>query len=215
MDIVWLFLEKNVGVAQARNAWMDYEEGRDAIDFFALCDRDDIYHPSKIRLQTLFLQNNPSVGLVWTNAIIIDKYGNTTGKRTAFKASHENIMRSLNFTWNVIPSSFIFRKEIIDSFNLKFDNPYPYAEDLVFFLRFSRYAQIANLAEPLLSYRVHQESTTYRKDRQLQRDGARAHLEYNPYKSYWFVAAIIKFVFWLVPVKAKETLRNYVARSTV
>lgn len=98
--------EKDNGQSDAINKGFKQAKG----EIIAWLNSDDTYEPSAIKKAVEFLQNNKSVGMVYSDAWIIDRNDNKIKK---FEATEKfNLWRLIN-TWDYImqPTTF-FRKDI-------------------------------------------------------------------------------------------------------
>lgn len=153
-----LFNIPNSGLAPALNFGIKQAQ----TSLIARMDCDDIAKPKRLELQLNFMEKNPEYVLVGTGAHEIDMDGNFIHTRNTV-TSWEEIKKIFPKSPFVHPS-VVFRKEIF----LK-AGQYPTflsrGEDTVLFNRISKYGKMANIAEPLLYYRITDSSLT---DRSLE-----------------------------------------------
>lgn len=78
-----IVLESNVGAAAARSVGVASSDSM----FVALLDQDDLWHPMKLEAQVAALREEPRVGAVHTDAILIDHEGGGAWPRRYQRAS--------------------------------------------------------------------------------------------------------------------------------
>lgn len=137
-------------------------------EYTAIFHADDIYEPEMIAEQVYYLNENPKVGAVFTEAITIDTNGNPTGKITLkriscieksesaaiydFQELFSSILKHGNFI--VCPSAMvrtvIYKKEIKHWRGELFQT----SADLDVWLRIATVHLVAILNKPLIRYRV-------------------------------------------------------------
>jgi glycosyltransferase involved in cell wall biosynthesis len=143
--------ERNVGLTASLNKGLDLARG----EYVARMDCDDVSLPERLARQVAFMDARPGVGASSTWALDIDADGHVLRRRkTLTDAQLEN------FYWRtplIHPSAIIRFSQFRD---LRYDERIRYAQDYDLWLRIKEKAALANLPEPLLLYRVHDESIT-------------------------------------------------------
>jgi glycosyltransferase involved in cell wall biosynthesis len=154
--VVTVFHEANTGLSGARNSGLAVASG----DFVALCDADDIWAEDKLKIQLERFREQPELGVVHSDALIIDSDGKLTGKRYSaeFHGKDQACSGILfeefclrNFICN---STVILRRECLD-YAGGFDQRLRSLEDWVCWARISRKYAFGYVENPLVSYRVH------------------------------------------------------------
>lgn len=74
--LIYVF-QKNKGRSNARNRALSIARG----DYIAFLDSDDAYLPGKLALQIAYMDDHPSVGMIYTSARCIDEDGNEVDAR--------------------------------------------------------------------------------------------------------------------------------------
>ena len=154
--VVVVVHEVNRGLAAARNSGFARSSG----GFIALCDADDIWAVEKLKVQLECFHRQPDIGVVHSDALIIDSEGNLSGQRyssrfhgRAQKCSgrlfDELCMR--NFVCN---SSVILKRECL-AYAGGFDERLRSLEDWICWARVSKKYCFDYVADTLLQYRVH------------------------------------------------------------
>jgi glycosyltransferase involved in cell wall biosynthesis len=121
-------------------------------EFIALLDSDDVCLPDRMMRQINFLENNPDIGGVSSNLEIIDENSATTGFRK-YPCSAELVRDALPYSNVLAQPAMMLRKEIIQRAGY-YSSEYIGCEDYEFWLRILEFADFANLAEPVIKYRI-------------------------------------------------------------
>lgn len=117
----------------------------------ARMDADDISMPERLRLQVEFLDQNSDYVAVGSNANVIDEEGQYV--YTTDKPLDDKTLRArLPETPFIHPSS-MFRKSAFDAAG-RYCEQMITAQDTVLFNRLVRWGKVANLADPLIQYRI-------------------------------------------------------------
>lgn len=150
---VMLFSRENKGLVFTLNELLQ----KSTADLVARMDADDVSLPERFRTQVDFLENNPDVVLVGSSVQLIDsrgRYLTTLSQPLGNSEIQKNLLQG--HTCVTHPAA-MFRREsvmMVGGYRQEF---YP-AEDLDLWLRLGELGKIANISEPHLRYRIHQES---------------------------------------------------------
>jgi glycosyltransferase involved in cell wall biosynthesis len=158
--IVLLRNETNLGIGPTRNKGLAMARGV----YIAVLDQDDVAAPVRLSKQVEFLEKHPEIGMLGTWATIIDESGQPLGVIPQ-PTSPALIQWLLLFGDCVIHSSVLMRRSLVQEVGGYSDQKELYREDYDLFSRLSFETQIANLPEPLVSYRTgdHRVSVKHRK----------------------------------------------------
>ncbi|PKG31778.1 glycosyltransferase, partial [Methanoregula sp.] len=151
---------ENGGVSRARNTGVRSSRGK----YLAFIDQDDLWAPEKIEEQVALLESDPSMSLSFTNESIIDDQGNLIRENVLTLGARNRgaILEALLFD-NFIPiSSVMMPREVFDRTG-GFRPEYALAEDYDLLLRAAELGTADFIDKPLLKYRTHKESGTFRK----------------------------------------------------
>ncbi|MBU2567065.1 glycosyltransferase [Patescibacteria group bacterium] len=131
--------------------------------YIARMDADDICGPNRFKLQEVFLNKNPDVGIVGGAAWIIDEDDNPLSYYKT-PSQHYRIKWKMLFSNPMIHPSVMVRAEIFkdNPYNEEYINSQDY--ELWSRLMFDKSIIFANIKMPLLEYRVHDKSSTATKD---------------------------------------------------
>ncbi len=152
--------DRNEGVASSLNKGIAAAKG----EFIARMDADDISVAHRLKLQVEFLRQHPSIALCG-------------GSLKTFGAKEElwecptdpdRLACRMLFKCEVAHPTVIMRKNVLDKYGFRYSSEMDFAEDYDLWIRILAVAQIANLPETLLLYRVHPKSISQNR-RQEQR----------------------------------------------
>lgn len=157
--------QENGGPAKARNTGIKNAIG----EYIAFLDSDDLWAESKLELQIHFMENNPNVGLVFSDMINFHDdtkheaiYLSYTNHHDNFKARHliiSDCFIKLLGT-NFIPTpSVVVRKKCFDSSGL-FNEELTVAEDVDMWLRIALSFEIGYISQPFVKRRLHGQNLT-------------------------------------------------------
>ena len=145
----------NRGVSKSRNTGIEKSEGL----YIAFLDGDDYWDRTKVELMTNFLDCNPDIGLVHSNARVVNENSVETGE--VFVGREGNLFNEL-VTFDGLsippPSNVMIRRAAIQKTGL-FDSNLEPLEDQDFFIRISRHYKIGKIDKALGYYRMHEENT--------------------------------------------------------
>jgi len=168
---VHLRVRPNQGNIATLNELIDMARG----EYFARMDHDDIALPQRFARQVEFLDAHPEVVAAGSRALFIDDEGLPL-MEVMDHYSHEQIERALMTPeLGVIHPSVMMRANACRAIG-GYRAEYPHAEDLDFFLRLGEVGRLENIAEPLLQYRTHASSVSFRY-RETQSRSARKAVE--------------------------------------
>lgn len=136
--------EKNIGITSTLNKGISLA----SCELIARMDADDISHPQRIQKQFGYMKRNPDCSLLSTWARVI-----TEDKKFVRLERYRSNFYYYNLTfecWMYHPT-IMFRKSAVAEIGMY---AMPYSEDYDLFWRMSTRYAIANLAEPLVDYRI-------------------------------------------------------------
>jgi GT2 family glycosyltransferase len=146
--------QSNQGVSAASN----FGVGLARAPLIARLDADDLALPGRFARQVRFLAANPAVGMVGGQASVIDDEGREVAP-ARYPLADAEIRQALATTTPFIHSAVTMRKAVLDRagrYRPAFDD----AEDLDLWLRIAELAELANLPEPVVAYRIHGSQTS-------------------------------------------------------
>ena len=151
---VKLISQENQGVSVARNTGIVHAQG----EYIAFLDADDLWDPTKLEKQVIYLDASPAVGLVHTWMALIDQHGNPTG-RVITSDTAGTVWRQLAEKNTVACSSVMVRRCCFERVGM-FAPILHAVEDWDMWIRIASHYSLAVINEPLLLYRQHLENSS-------------------------------------------------------
>jgi glycosyltransferase involved in cell wall biosynthesis len=149
--------EKNLGPATAQNTGIKLACG----EYIAAIGADDLMKPNNLAIKVAILERYPEVGLVHSNAEIIDEIGRVIGtacKETGLRdVQQERLFEKLLYGNFIVASSILVRKACYQKVGL-YDPKLRYGEDWDMWLRLAYHYDFGYLDSPLVQHRLHQRS---------------------------------------------------------
>jgi GT2 family glycosyltransferase len=143
-----LRLAESTGIADALNRGLQVAKG----EFVARLDSDDECFPDRLVTQVREMDQRRNLGLLGSSATTINQLGQTIGLRRVARGPH------LKY-WLIIRNQFIHTSVIIRRSILEKLGGYRPGlkthEDYELWLRLSNMAEIDNIREPMVRYRLH------------------------------------------------------------
>ena len=181
-------------------------------EYLAFLDDDDEFLPDKLKKQSDYLDNHPSVGLVATwiednrfNQQYIDKYPE--------RLSTLDILKMLHFSST---SSYMIRKSLFDKIG-GFDTNLPSAQEYDLAIRASEYMELACLQEVLVCQHKSQNQIT--KDSKKKVKGLQMiynkHYKQSRYKGHIPYSVALKFQMAIIMYKLQPYLGSTIERLVV
>lgn len=146
---VRLLRQENRGLIAALNRGVSEARGR----YIARMDADDVAMPDRLAKQVAYLDERPSVGVLGGAVLRIDSEGREFGVVPSITDS-QAILSFLDDNSPIAHPTAMIRRELMDAIGA-YRPAFLHAEDYDLWLRISERAEIANLSDVLLRYRVH------------------------------------------------------------
>ncbi len=168
--IIPIINAKNLGQPLSRNSAMQRAHG----EFVAIMDADDVALPKRLSVQVNYLRKNQEIGIVSGLVSTIDENGNSLREiRGMLGKGAEIFWRELTGrSSSMVHPTVMFRRSLVEKFNLYYDPKVPYAQDKELWSRMLLHTDAVVLPRVLVKYRVHPDSISKSKN-QLQRQYAR------------------------------------------
>ena len=154
---ITLVSRQNRGLVASLNEMIEQAQG----EFLARMDADDVAHPDRFSRQVDYLQGNPACVLVGSRVLVIDPEGEPL-QVMGDALSHEQIESGLMMAKGQLiyhPTVMMLSEAVRERGGYRSET-FP-AEDLDLFLRLAEVGRLANLPDPLLSYREHMNKVGY------------------------------------------------------
>jgi len=137
----------NFGIAHARG------------ELIARMDADDICEPQRFALQVQELQRTPAIAVLGSAASLVNHRGDVVGELSYATAPSEIYHELLHRSCIIHPSAMMRTDAVRQAGGYR--NAFLRCEDYDLWLRIAEPTNIANLKEPLLRYRLHEEQVTW------------------------------------------------------
>jgi glycosyltransferase involved in cell wall biosynthesis len=150
---IQIYYQQRQGLIVSLNRGISLAHG----EYIARMDADDISLPQRFEKQILFLDSNPSIGVVGTYIKNISDDGSGLIP-TNVLPTNPNVLRYFLLFFNpVAHPSVMMRRKIFGKFGL-YNTDALFAEDYDFWSRIASDVDFSNIPEVLLKYRVHKTS---------------------------------------------------------
>ena len=155
-----LRLDKNVGVANARNSGVYLARGQ----YIAFCDADDLCQPERLALQVAYLHKNPEVGVCGSAFTCFSDQGDM---ETIRHATADADIKVALMVGNCFGMSTMMGKAALFKQHV-FDQSLSPTEDYDLWTRLAGAGvQMANLPDSLVRYRLHAAQASQKKSELL------------------------------------------------
>jgi glycosyltransferase involved in cell wall biosynthesis len=160
---ITLITQENQGATNSRNTGILRAKG----EYIAFLDADDLWDQTKLEKQVSCLEQNPSVGLVYTWTHLVD----STGKLLKFSITHQEE----GYIWEKIViqdvvgsgSCAMVRATCFQQVGL-FDRNVGIADDFDMWIRIAAVYEFAVVKECLVFYRQHQNNASKNRQKMIQ-----------------------------------------------
>lgn len=137
-------------------------------DFVCFIDSDDLWLPQNLEKQVAIMESDSSIGIVYTD---YQPFGVNNKIRETSKHGYRTMREMLEF-YDLGLSSTMFRRELLQKYNISINKSYQIIADFDLFIRLSRVSKCYHIKENLVKYRTHTKnlSSTYTKTRLEYKD---------------------------------------------
>jgi len=146
--------ETNLKLIKTLNKGLDLAKGK----YIARMDADDVSLPKRLKIQVDFMDNNPEIGVSGAWAKVI---GGKNKKYIKTYSNFEKIKATSIFKNILIHPSVIIRKEILNKYNLRYNEESQHSEDYELWARCTKCFPITNIKKYLMLYRIHNENISH------------------------------------------------------
>lgn len=151
-----IYTQSNQGVVAARNRGLSLARGK----YICFIDSDDIILPDRFLKQVTFLENNPTIGMLYSDALAIDTEGNHLGKFSdIYPVVPGNIAEMLVMHYCFVPiMTVMVRRHVLDQLGA-FEEP-GHLSDYMKWIEVAECFNVHYDPEPLGCWRRHAVNTS-------------------------------------------------------
>ena len=145
--------ESNLGLIKTLNKGLKLSNGK----YIARMDCDDISLPKRLSIQVRFMEKHQEIGVCGSWVKIIGLEQSFINK---YPQKHKEARAYLLFNTPFAHPAVVVRKELVQKYQLEYNENYKHAEDYELWSRIIDYTKISNIPKVLLHYRMHPESAS-------------------------------------------------------
>ncbi|MEI6057424.1 MAG: glycosyltransferase family 2 protein [bacterium] len=206
--------DRQSGVAASLNKGINAAKGK----YVARMDADDISLLKRLETQVAYMEKHPTIGICGTWVKTFNT-GDAEKHRLWKKPITDGEIKTLMFfTSSLIHPTVMFRRETLNTYNLRYDETYQSAQDYELWSRAIDYVQFANIPRVLLHYRIHANSITGTKSAAQQRNADTVR-EYLAQKIKFSLKptndSLVAYEEWLFEIRDKSNLAKYTDIKTI
>lgn len=137
----------NLGCTKSLNIGINNSNGI----YIARMDADDISINTRIEKQISYMESNPDIGVCGT---WVETFGEKN-ELWKYPTDINTLKCKLLFSCELAHPSTIYRKDILEKHNIRYDSNMSYAQDYDLWQKLVKHTDLCNIPEPLLKYRLH------------------------------------------------------------
>ena len=164
--IVYIKNNQNLKLPQSLNKGFAYAKG----EYLSWTSDDNLYHEDAIETMVNYLENAADVEMVYCDYNSIDEKGE---KICTITVGNDNELKYRN----VVGACFMYRRRIIEEIG-NYDSKMFLVEDYEYWLRINLSFTISPLHKCLYDYRIHEDSLTSQKKKEIQTALKKLHFSY-------------------------------------
>jgi len=162
--IVFLKNECNLGISESYNRLIDLAQG----EYLAVMNHDDIAFPKRLEKQVNFMDANPRVGICGTG---FKRFGNVLKRqKIVYPEGDAEIKALLFFKCPIHHPSAMIRRSVIMEHGIRYDTKFLSLNDRKLYFYIAQKAELHNLPDVLMRYRLHRGMTTRRIAHVIKRE---------------------------------------------
>ena len=155
---------ENLGLSESVNKGISLAKG----EYIALIDADDIALPTRLEKQVAYMDAYSDVGVLGTSAYNISAEGDFISLELQ-PVEDEDIRFQMLVSPPFYHPSIMYRRSLIAKHKLTYKDTTSVAMDMEFWWEIGQHCKLANLEEPLLLYRLHNQSISHlRREMQIE-----------------------------------------------
>lgn len=139
--------EKNLGQTKCLNFGIKQAQGK----YVLIMDSDDIAHPDRLKVQIEYMEEHGDTVLAGAWLQCFGKQHNIIQS----VQDYETLRARFIFDNVISNGTFIIRKEILDTYNISYNEEIRYAQDYCLAEEMSCYGKVTVIPKVLLRYRIH------------------------------------------------------------
>lgn len=147
--------KKNIGAFPRANFLYSKAKGR----YICVMDADDVSKSDRIEKQVEHLVKNPKVIVVGSQAEIINESGEILGQKEV-PLEHKDIYKQYSLVHPMIHPTCLIRKALLPNKKKLYRTDFGVNSDYQTLIEMLNCGLFANLAEPLIKYRVHRNNSS-------------------------------------------------------
>jgi glycosyltransferase involved in cell wall biosynthesis len=161
-DRLQVIYQKREGLVAALNKGCSLARGK----YIARMDADDISLEERLKIQVDYMEGHPDIGLCGSAVRTFGEFETTI----KFPVADSVIKATLLFYNPFAHPTVIMRKEIMDSYDLQYNDEFTFIEDYELWVQFSKISRFSNIDKVLLKYRIHPDKVSTKSRPQQQKN---------------------------------------------
>lgn len=168
--------EENKGVAHARNVGLEHCTS----EYVALMDADDIALPDRLKLQYEYLMEHREIDGVYAKFRNLDVDGRLIeGEQPNAYYNYRYVKAIMIFENTVANLTAVFRRQIVEEYQLKYDESCKIASDYRFWIDYLKYGKIVGIDKVLCYYRLRHHSLYNNAPLSVKKESEEQMIKYN------------------------------------
>lgn len=168
--------EENKGVAHARNVGLEHCTS----EYVALMDADDIALPERLKLQYEYLMEHREIDGVYAKFRNLDVDGRLIeGEQPNAYYNYRYVKAIMIFENTVANLTAMFRRQIVEEYQLKYDESCKIASDYRFWIDYLKYGKIVGIDKVLCYYRLRHHSLYNNSPLSVKKESEEQMIKYN------------------------------------
>lgn len=168
--------EENKGVAYARNVGL----GHCTSEYVALMDADDIALPDRLKLQYEYLMEHREIDGVYAKFRNLDVDGRLLEEeQPSIYYNYRYVKAVMIFENTVANLTAMFRRQIVEEYQLKYDETCKIASDYRFWIDYLKYGKIVGIDKVLCYYRLRHHSLYNNAPLSVKKESEEQMIKYN------------------------------------
>lgn len=202
--LAWWVSEPDRGQTDAINKGFAHAKG----EIYAWLNADDLYEPHAVEEAVQHLINNPQIGMVYGDALLIDKQGKTIGKFPARQTDYQRLRRGSVH----IPQQAAFFRASIWKEVAPLDPSFYFAMDYDLWVRIAKHYDLLYVPRTWARFRIHEAAKTDRADDRCYPEMLRVHFrEGGSVFSLLVLKAVLrKMLYAWLPLQVRLRIREFI-----